>query len=268
MIPLKPTLTFNCPEQWDKMKVGLVSRYCENCRRDVQDFTKMSREEILLFLLNNRGNKVCGRIRRTQLDYHHREVLITIDRYLKTSKSSNLSFYLLSMSALLMMGCVDDMAQKANLKPATEFASEADVNAKIDVNNLPEDIEFPGDSLFGDFIDVGIISIDTIDMPQTDVYTVVEVMPEFPGGMPALVAYITENMKYPKGESATTAFVEFIVDVDGDLRDIKILKSSDSEAFDKEVIRLIENMPQWKAGEHEGRKVKVRFVLPVRVRVD
>src|SRR5688572_26256281 len=102
---MKPTLTFNCPEKWENMKIGVVSRYCENCRKDVQDFTAMSRGEILYYLWTHRNEKVCGRIAKSQLDYHHEEILVTIESYLKRESNTNLSFYLLAASAALMLSC-------------------------------------------------------------------------------------------------------------------------------------------------------------------
>src|SRR5690349_18303764 len=102
MTTISPRLTFSCPENWDKMKIGLVSRYCENCKRDVQDFTTLTREEILQYLLTNRNNKVCGRVFKSQLDYHHEEILVIIESFIKKSRNTNLSFYLLAIGTMML----------------------------------------------------------------------------------------------------------------------------------------------------------------------
>lgn len=58
MISGKPQITFQCPEKWENMKLGMVSRYCGSCKKDVQDFTRLSRAEILEYLWENRNREV------------------------------------------------------------------------------------------------------------------------------------------------------------------------------------------------------------------
>ncbi len=99
------------------------------------------------------------------------------------------------------------------------------------------------------------------------VYTVARTNPEFPGGVKALYKFVADNMRYP--ESARKARVEgkvfltFVVNSDGSLQDIEVLKGM-GFGTDPEAIRLVKSMPRWSPGVREdGQKVNVKFNLPI-----
>jgi protein TonB len=95
------------------------------------------------------------------------------------------------------------------------------------------------------------------------VFTSVEQVPVFPGGLQKLAIFIHENFKYPKGETIEgRVYVIFIVEKDGSLSDIKIAKSL-SEATDAEALRLIKMSSPWKPGMRGGQPVRVQYVLPI-----
>lgn len=114
----------------------------------------------------------------------------------------------------------------------------------------------------------------TVVSPRADdpeVFEVVEQMPRFPnGGMPGLMQYLTENIRYP--ESAKQAniqgrvTVQFVVGKDGSIGNVSILRGVD-EALDKEAIRVISAMPKWEPGMQRGEAVKVRYTVPVMFRL-
>lgn len=95
----------------------------------------------------------------------------------------------------------------------------------------------------------------------------VEKMPEFPGGMIAMMKYLQRNIRYPNearvNNKAGRAFVSFVVNKDGSIQDAEILKSSGNFHLDQEAIRVVENMPKWNPGKQSGKVVRTRFVLPV-----
>ena len=98
------------------------------------------------------------------------------------------------------------------------------------------------------------------------VFDVVEVMPQFPGGQIAMMKYIMENMKYPEqamkeGIQGRVA-VRFIVEKDGSISDVKPVLSV-HPLLNKEAVRVVESMPKWTPGKHNGKPVRVRFNLPV-----
>lgn len=106
---------------------------------------------------------------------------------------------------------------------------------------------------------------------DNEIYEVVENMPRFPnGGMSALMQYLNENIRYP--EAATKAgvqgrvTVQFIVDKDGSIDDVKILRSVNPD-LDAEAIRVIKMMPRWEPGTHKGKPVRVKYTVPVMFRL-
>ena len=97
-------------------------------------------------------------------------------------------------------------------------------------------------------------------------FSVVEVMPQYPGGQIAMMKYIMENMKYPeqamkKGIQGRVA-VSFIVEKDGSISDVKPILSV-HPLLNKEAVRVVESMPKWSPGKQNGKPVRVRFNIPV-----
>lgn len=98
------------------------------------------------------------------------------------------------------------------------------------------------------------------------VFEFLEEMPEFPGGQAAMMKWLSENVKYPaiaaENNIQGRVMVSFIVERDGSVSDVKILRSVDP-SLDKEAIRLINSMPKWKPGMQTGKPVRARFNIPV-----
>lgn len=97
-------------------------------------------------------------------------------------------------------------------------------------------------------------------------FSVVEVMPQYPGGQIAMLKYIMENIKYPeqamkKGIQGRVA-VSFIVEKDGSISDVKPVLSV-HPLLNKEAVRVVKSMPKWTPGKQNGKPVRVRFNLPV-----
>lgn len=95
-------------------------------------------------------------------------------------------------------------------------------------------------------------------------YSMLDKMPEFPGGMENLKEFITQNIKKyedaQKQDINGTVYVSFIIGTNGNISNIQIIKGVDSE-LDAEAIRIVKLMPKWKAGELRGKIVPVEFIL-------
>ena len=98
------------------------------------------------------------------------------------------------------------------------------------------------------------------------VYDVVEQMPQFPGGMGALMQYLSSHIKYPVVAEANgiqgRVICTFIVEKDGSITDIKVSRSVDP-SLDQEAVRVIGSMPAWTPGRQNGEVCRVKFTLPV-----
>ncbi|HSG68454.1 MAG TPA: energy transducer TonB, partial [Bacteroidales bacterium] len=99
------------------------------------------------------------------------------------------------------------------------------------------------------------------------VYTVVEEMPQYPGGQKAMYAYLGENIKYPeeakkKGISGTV-FVTFVILDNGEVSNVSILRGV-GYGCDEEALRVVKGMPKWTPGKQDGKPVNVSFNLPIK----
>ena len=103
--------------------------------------------------------------------------------------------------------------------------------------------------------------------PDDDkVYEVVDVMPEFPGGETELLKYMARNVKYPaesiKNKEEGSLSLSFIINKDGSLSDIKVVKIL-TPLLDAEAVRVVKNMPKWTPGKVKGKVVRVAYTTPI-----
>ena len=102
------------------------------------------------------------------------------------------------------------------------------------------------------------------------VFEVVEQMPSFPGGDAALMSFLSKNIHYPaiaeengiQGRVVAT----FVVERDGSISDVKVVKSIDP-SLDKEAVRVLKSMPKWIPGKQNGSPVRVKYTVPVTFRL-
>ncbi|MBP5540204.1 MAG: M56 family metallopeptidase [Bacteroidales bacterium] len=136
---------------------------------------------------------------------------------------------------LLMVGC----------KPATEKA--------VDQEEIP--FEYSGEDKSA-----------PMDADTDQVFQVVEVDPEFPGGMEALIKYLSENIKYPeqakKDKIQGKVYISFVVEKDGSVADAKVLRGIGG-GCDEEALRVVKGMPKWNPATVNGKPVNVQYALPV-----
>ena len=105
------------------------------------------------------------------------------------------------------------------------------------------------------------------EVKEAEIFTVVESMPAFPGGMGALMTYLAKNIKYPAlaKESGIQGkvFINFVVEPDGSISHVKVLRGIGG-GCDEEAVRVVKSMPKWKPGLQRGKPVRVSFNLPVK----
>jgi len=100
------------------------------------------------------------------------------------------------------------------------------------------------------------------------IYRLVDSMPEFPGGIDSLFAFINNNLTYPAGDFDFEArvYVAFIVEPDGSISNKCIIRGSE-ELINTEALRLIDKMPKWKPGKCNDIAVPVRYIIPIRFKL-
>lgn len=99
------------------------------------------------------------------------------------------------------------------------------------------------------------------------VYTSAEVMPEFPGGKQALLDYLNDHVIYPDvemdGDVLGRVICSFVVERDGTITNIQVIRSGGNASLDLEAIRVIRTMPKWIPGKHKGKTVRVKYATPI-----
>ena len=105
-----------------------------------------------------------------------------------------------------------------------------------------------------------------LDANTDEVFKVVEVDPEFPGGEEALYKYLAENIKYPvmakNNKVEGRVYITFVIEKDGTVSEAKVLRSVNEE-LDAEALRVINAMPKWKPGTQRGVPVRVQYNIPI-----
>ena len=109
--------------------------------------------------------------------------------------------------------------------------------------------------------------VKPVEEEEEVVFVVVETMPEFPGGQAALFKYLSENVKYPviaqENGIQGRVICQFVVNKDGSIVDVEVVRSGGDASLDKEAVRVIKSMPKWKPGKQRGKAVRVKYTVPV-----
>jgi len=93
----------------------------------------------------------------------------------------------------------------------------------------------------------------------------IEVKPDFPGGLEKFYKFIGKNFVVPEEEGLKgKIFVTFVVEKDGSLTDIKVIRDI-GYGTGKEAIRVLKSCPKWNPGEQNGKKVRVLYSLPISI---
>ena len=116
---------------------------------------------------------------------------------------------------------------------------------------------------------IALLLVSNISCTSTtdeEALQVCEQMPEFPGGMGECMKFLSKNIRYPeeamKNDVQGRVIIQFVVKKDGSISNPTVARSVDP-LLDKEALRVINSMPKWKPGMHEGKAVNVKFTIPV-----
>lgn len=118
---------------------------------------------------------------------------------------------------------------------------------------------------------ISFILKDTISLKQesadsSDIYSKVDQIAEFPGGVSALYNFLGKRLNYPELARARgiqgKVFVQFVVEKDGSLSNIKIMRSI-GYGFAEEVVRVLKLSPKWNPAKKNGAPVRTLFTMPV-----
>ena len=108
---------------------------------------------------------------------------------------------------------------------------------------------------------------NVVEGENNDVHNIagIDTRPDFPGGINEFYSYIAKSYRVPdvKGLKGKV-YVKFVVEKDGSITDIKVIKDIGYGTGD-EAVRILKECPNWIPGEQNGRKVRVLFTLPISI---
>ncbi|MBQ1895949.1 MAG: energy transducer TonB [Clostridia bacterium] len=164
------------------------------------------------------------------------------------------------------------MPEKKTVPPPPAAIKKAEIIEIIDDDADIIDDVMASDEDNSDWVDINTI---TVVEPEPEIeddteFLVVEDQPEFPGGTAALMEYLYKNIKYPaicrENNIQGRVVVTFVVNKDGKIVNPEVARGV-NPSLDKEALRVISQMPDWKPGKQRGKPVKVRYSVPVNFRL-
>jgi len=139
------------------------------------------------------------------------------------------------------------------VKDDVEVEDDIEIDAEADQNTEVEDF-------------IPIVEEEE-EVPEMEIFQVVESPPQYPGGDAARMKFLQENIKYPQmaRESGIqgTVYVTFVVEPDGSVSDVRVLRGIGG-GCDEEAVRVIKMMPKWIPGKQRGKPVRVQFNMPIK----
>ena len=110
----------------------------------------------------------------------------------------------------------------------------------------------------------------TISNPSTEVYDLVGIQepPTYPGGDESMMKFLSKNISYPSSARHNgiqgKVYVTFVVDEFGYVTNVEIYKGvQGGSTLNEEALRVVKLMPKWSSGKQDGKRVQVRFILPI-----
>ena len=154
------------------------------------------------------------------------------------------------------------------VKPDNEVKEQPPTVKELEVAD-PGQKNIKGDPNADIKIDEPVGNSDVKQVTEEDpnkIFTSVEQSPEFPGGEAAFGKYLLKNVRYPaiakENNVQGKVFLNFVVEKDGSVTDIKVVRGIGS-GCDDEAIRVLKNSPHWKPGIQNGRAVRVYYTVPI-----
>ena len=162
---------------------------------------------------------------------------------------------------------IQQTSQETPPPPPPPAVQEVEVLNVVEDNVETESIEVNTEETEQEVVIAAPVEAPVEEEEEEVVFVVVESMPEFPGGQQALFKYLSENVKYPviaqENGIQGRVICQFVVNKDGSIVDVEVVRSGGDPSLDKEAVRVIKSMPKWKPGKQRGKAVRVKYTVPV-----
>lgn len=169
----------------------------------------------------------------------------------------------------------DDAVEKKQLRNP-EIVAASPTLPDIAKNNEPvksnDPVENPGAGKGNnpETVTTPTVSATLPAIPESDSRAVlntatVDKIPDFPGGLKAFYEYVSENFEKPEIEETVSVIMTFVVEKDGSMTDIHVLRSA-SPSIDREAVRVLKSLKtKWKPGLKNGKPVRTEYKLPIKI---
>lgn len=160
------------------------------------------------------------------------------------------------------------------IKPDEEVMTLEEFATMEDLENANPGIEtIKGNDSIAMDMDFNVMMLDEVEIPKEEEQTfeIVEQMPSYPGGDGEFMKFLSKRIKYPEKAREMgiegRVILQFIIASDGVIKEVTVVKGI-GYGCDEEAIRVMKTSPRWKPGRQNGIDVAVKFMVPVRFRLD
>lgn len=268
-----------CHEDWNKMTPSDKGRFCSSCSKTVVDFTVMNNFEIQEFLQLNAGQKLCGHVRKSQLDRLKITIPATVLQQSWLGHRAFLLALLITMGTTLM-SCKDNLGNQQKIDEVTvvDSLNQGDdlIEGEIMMGMLPP--PEPPVEVMGDMIMLEGMVENNNEVP----FAIVEDIPRFPNTPIDLTKneskdYFNDQMRihiethfnkdiYTQTKGRQKITTQFAINEKGSITDIKVRASFPE--FENETRRVLELLPVFTPGKQHGINSTVIYSLPIIFEVD
>lgn len=158
---------------------------------------------------------------------------------------------------------VDDLVDVVDEVPRMDSIGNKSIGLANTIGDDVNGVESP----FENGLPGGNNVIESSVPEEEMIFTVVEILPSFPGGEEALSKFLRKHVRYPHLAQETgiegKVFVQFVVNAEGKVSEVQAVGAHKGGGLEEEATRVVQLMPDWKPGKQSGRAVSVRYVLPI-----
>jgi len=145
---------------------------------------------------------------------------------------------------------------KVQVPEIVEVPDEEEIEEEIEVEL---DVEVTEETVVEEIVFEEAPEEENVD----EIFTIVEETATFPGGQAAWGKFLQKNLKYPRQAQRMgiegRVFVQFIVERDGSLTDIKVVRGVGA-GTDEEAVRVLKSSPKWQPGKQRGKPVRQKYI--------
>ncbi|WP_299333553.1 energy transducer TonB [uncultured Psychroserpens sp.] len=283
-----------CHENWSDMTPNVKGRFCQSCSKTVVDFTAMSTSEVQEFIHFNKNQRICGHIKKSQLDTINLKIYDTVFEQRMPFHKLFLVALLLAMGTSLL-SCSDEKGQtkkidsveiieqaidstKTRVEQAIDSSANSTSTKKTD-SLIVKTSKTPTIPVMGDIVMVeGIMIVEEVNPNQPMSWHSVDEKPNFidaPKDLSGkdIKTYFTDrlhdfviaNFKVPQGDLGLKGRqrinTQFTIDKNGQVSAIKV--RAPHQQFEKEAKRVISLLPQFSPAKYNDQHVALTYNLPI-----